>query len=420
MKKILVFLFLLSLSPVVSQNFWEKGISLEQNSDLEKLVARLEGKKLILIGESSHGNHEFYQWRSEITRQAVKNFDINFIAVEGDFVSLYPLNLYVKNKEGSPASAREVLAALDRWPVWVWSNEETAEFVEWLRKHNDTLPEAEKIGFYGIDHFNEWLAMEEILNFLADTDPAAYEFVKEQYHCFHPMTGNSWNYAEAVVQGAASCEEAVSTVVRYFLENEEPSFYLLQNAKVIQASEAYHRLNYTSSGSAPWNSRVEFMEEILYDLFAKYASGARGIVWAHNTHVGDARFCSMSNFGLKNIGQLARERFGEDQVFIIGQAAGTGSVRAGLAWGNPMESMKIPDAVPDSAEDRFQRFGKSFYMIFDEEDRAEENLEVLGLRAIGVVYNPENDPNQFVPSIIPYRFDALIYLHKVSPLEVIE
>ena len=395
---------------------------------MDKLITAAADKKLVLLGEASHGTHEYYLWRDKISRRLIAEQDFSFIAVEGDFASLYQLNRYVKNLEGAANSAREVLMKLHRWPTWMWANEEVVALTEWLRSYNDQLPQDKKVGFYGMDVYDEWNSKKVVLNMLKETNPAAYKFVQEEYSCFDPHKGDSWSYANAVRAGKEDCAAATQNVVSYIRDNraefpelsDDTYFYLLQNSIVVNNAEEFYRESVLSRGNASWNARAHHMHDTVIDLLNLYGENSKGIVWAHNTHIGDAEYTSMRNTGERNIGQLTRQELGRENVFLIGFTTYQGKVLAGRGWGEPMKEMTIPPAVPNSIEHTLNKIDHdSFYLIFDEEDRMKKNLKVMGNRAVGVVYNPRRDKRQFVPTIVPMRYDALIFFKETTALHVL-
>lgn len=408
------------------QNLIKKAKLLENATSLDPLIAVAGDRKLVLLGEASHGTHEYYVWRDIISRRLIEEHNFNFIAVEGDFTSLYKLNQYVKNMEGAGNSARDVLMKLNRWPTWMWANEEVVVLAEWLREYNDRLPQDKKVGFYGMDVYDEWHSKEMVLELLEKTDEASFNYAKQQYNCFNPHKGDSWQYAHAVKDGKPDCAAATERVVEYIRSDREALkelsddtyFYLLQNAIVVHNAEAFYRESVASKDAVSWNLRVFHMRETVGDLLALYGENAKGVVWAHNTHIGDASFTNMRNTGEKNIGQLKRESLGKEKVFLIGFSSYKGKVIAGSSWGARMEEMTIPNAISDSVETKLKKTGlDAFYLVFDEEDRQEKNLEVMGHRAVGVVYSPRFDRRQFVPTIVPMRYDALIFFKEATALQ---
>src|SRR5690554_997043 len=418
----------LIMTSLIGQNFSKKAIPLDPESNLDRLIDTAGMKKLVLLGEASHGTHEYYLWRDKISRKLIESHDFNFIAVEGDFASLYHLNRYVKNMEGAESSAKNVLLKLNRWPTWMWANEEVVALAQWLRAHNDTLPFHKKVGFYGMDVYDEWESKAEVLKLLEGMDENIFNYVQSQYDCFNPHKGESWHYARAVKAGQKDCSEATKNVVDFIKDNrdkfhqlsDDAYFYLLQNATVFHNAEAFYRESVVSKSSVSWNSRVFHMHETVNDLFALYGEDSKGIVWAHNTHIGDASYTNMRNVGEKNIGQLSRELLGNDNVFLIGLTSYQGKVMAGPSWGARMEKMTIPKAVSGSLESELNKIDiDEFYIIFDKEDRMEKNLKVMGHRAVGVVYNPSGDRRQFVPTIVPLRYDALLFFKKTTALHTL-
>lgn len=412
-----------------AQNFEQRAIPLEGDASLDRLILTAAKKKLVLLGEASHGTHEYYLWRDKISRRLIAEQDFNFIAVEGDFASLYHLNQYVKNLDGAANSARDILSKLDKWPTWMWSNEEVVALAEWLRNHNDNLPQDKKVGFYGMDVYDEWKSKKVVLDLLKTTDQNAYKYAKKQYNCFNPHKGDSWRYANAVRAGKKDCRTATKNVVAYIRDNrdklselsDDNYFYLLQNALVVHNAEEFYRESVASRGSASWNSRAKHMHSTVNDLLKLYGENSKGIVWAHNTHIGDAKYTSMRNTGEKNIGQFTRKELGYDNVFLIGFTTYEGEVMAGSSWGAPMEKMTIPPAIPNSIEYKLNQIDyDSFHIIFDEEDRKEKHIKALGNRAVGVVYNPKQDERQFVPTVIPLRYDALFFFKKTTALRVLK
>lgn len=426
MKLRITLLMIFSLMIASAQDYTEKAKLLVNASSLDPLIGKAGDKKLVLLGEASHGTHEYYVWRDIISRRLIEEHNFNFIAVEGDFASLYRLNQYVKNLDGAGTSAREVLLHLNRWPTWMWANEEVVALAEWLRNHNDKLPQKKKVGFYGMDVYDEWHSKEMVMDLLKKTDLESYYFAKQQYNCFNPHKGDSWKYARAVKDGKPDCAEATKNVVEYIRNNravlkelpDDSYFYLLQNAIVVHNAEEFYRESIASKDAVSWNSRVFHMRETVGDLLALYGENSKGIVWAHNTHIGDASFTSMRHTGEKNIGQLKRESLGKENVFLIGFSSYKGNVIAGDSWGASMEEMRVPKAIKNSVETELKNTGlDALYIIFDEEDRKPENLEAIGHRAIGVVYNPQFDRRQFVPTIVPLRYDALIFFKETTALK---
>ncbi len=298
---------------------------------------------------------------------------------------------------------------------------------EWLHDHNDKLTQEKKVGFYGMDVYDEWNSKKVVLELLKTTDPTAYKYVKDQYSCFDPHKGDSWSYANAVSAGKEDCATATKNVVEYIRDNrnnfselsDDTYFYLLQNTIVVHNAEKFYRESVTSKGEDSWNSRAHHMNGTVNDLLKLYGEHSKGIVWAHNTHIGDAEYTSMLHTGEQNIGQLTRKKLGKDNVLLVGFTTYEGKVIAASDWGARMKEMTIPPAVSNSIEYKLNQIDQeSFYIIFDAEDREEKNINVMGNRAVGVVYNPRKDKRQFVPTIIPLRYEALFFFKKTTALRV--
>lgn len=440
MHKFHCFLIALSLFSVISLfsrtamaggNEWDQFLaqrarSLETCHDLDELIEAAGSARLALLGEASHGTHEYYVWRDSISRRLIEEKGFNFIAVEGDFASLFELNRYVKNLPGAASSAREVLFSLNRWPLWMWANQEVEGLAEWLRRYNDTLPDQKKIGFYGIDVYDEWRSMEAVLSFLHQVDPLLHTKALQWYGCMASFSGNSWDYARAVQQGMQPCTLQLQQVVQLLEENRDrwnhindyDYFFALQNAVVKQNAEKFYRKSLTRQDASSWNARVQHMHQTVNRLLDLYGTGSRGIVWAHNTHVGDARFTDMFQARHQNIGQLSREHWGPEQVFIVGFTTYKGRVLAARQWDAPMQEMRIAPARRNSIEYILNRQEKpAYFVLFDDHSRTHPDLlRARGHRAVGVVFNPANEPRQYVNTQLSLRYDAIIFFHNTRAL----
>ncbi|MCK9563174.1 MAG: erythromycin esterase family protein, partial [Bacteroidales bacterium] len=391
---------------------------LVQPADLDDLVATMAGHRLVLLGESTHGTHEYYLWRDAISRRLVANHGFSFIAVEGDFPAIHDLNRFVKNLPGAAASAREILTGFDRFPAWMWGNEEFLALVEWLRTYNDQRPPHLKVGLYGMDVYNEWRARDELLQVLAAHDPDTHAQVARHYQCFDAYQRDSWRYARAVQEGAADCSQATLDALETVKAAgalaplaDNGHFFAVQNARVKHNAEKFYRKSQGNQHSAAWNARASHMHDTVTRLMGLYGDDARGIVWAHNTHVGDAHYTSMRNQQQHNIGQLSRRQWGDDQVFLLGFSTHSGTVKAARGWGARRQLMTIPAPQPGSLEDLLARTGLDrYYLLFGDDRRQGPLAAARGHRAVGVVYDPENDPRQFVDTIAAMRYDALVFL----------
>ncbi len=427
----LLIIFLMKSVTVLSNNdlvtyIESRALPLDKSADLDELVSVAGDRKLVLMGEASHGTREYYAWRDSISRRLIAEHGFNFIAVEGDWASLYELNRYVKDLPGAATSAREVLQGLTRWPLWMWGNEEVISLAEWLRAFNQELPAHEKVGFYGKDVYDEWNSYEKLLSFLRDHNRGIYRQVQQQYACFEPYAGDSWQYAQMVARGAADCTQEANAVVDLLMQerssfadiSEYDYFWALQNALVVKHAEKFYRKSITRRDASSWNSRVNYMNLTVNRLLEYYGPDSKGIVWAHNTHIGDARFTTMSQQGQENIGHLARVEHGPENVMLVGFATYKGTVKAGAQWGERMQKMEVPAAPAGSIEKIFEQTGlENFYLVFDDDDRTHDAfMQPRGNRAIGVVYNPQNDRHQYVRTTVPLRYDALLFFRETEAL----
>lgn len=397
----------------------EAASPLETSSDLDPVVERAKDRRLVMLGEASHGTAEFYSWRAALTRRLIQEGDFRFVAVEGDWVPIYRLNRYVKGLGGEGESAAAVMQTFSRWPTWMWANAEMLEFVEWLRDFNAGRPRAERVGLYGIDVYGEADARRKVLALLAVMEPDLGSAVAERYACLDRFGDDLTDYARAIGEGGASCESAVEDAVeliearRGALESVDPGlyFHLEQSARAVRGAERHFR-SMTLAGPESWNLRVDHFFDTLGRLQAYFGSDSKGIVWAHNTHIGDARATAMARQGQRNIGQLAREGFGADAVFALGFSTYRGAVMAGRAWGLPGEIMAVPPAAAGSFEALMHETGRaSALLLLDALADSELLAAPIPHRAIGVVFRPEHERTRnYVPTRMAERYDALIYL----------
>jgi erythromycin esterase-like protein len=391
--------------------------------DLDVLMDRIGNAHYVLLGEASHGTSEYYAWRSVISRRLITEKGFNFIAVEGDWPDCYRLNRYVKHYPRSGSSAEAVLRGYKRWPTWMWANREIIALAEWLRLHNEGLDNDSKVGFYGLDVYSLWDSIKAVVNYLEKVDPPAAEQARQAYRCFEPFNGDSTSYAYHTAFTPKSCEDDAIKMLRHLLEklptykdDHEETFNAEQNARVVVNAERYYR-TMLKGDAASWNIRDNHMAETLASLMKRYGPEAKGIVWAHNTHVGDARYTDMAGNGMVNIGQLVREQSAEDDTVLVGFGSYMGTVVAGSYWDAPPQIMEVPPAPEDSWEGLMHQADRQDKLILsDVAEGAEHFWQIRGHRAIGVVYNPERDFGQYVPTLLPRRYDAFLYLDKTRAL----
>lgn len=403
----------------------DNSVELMNPKDLEELIHKIGDSKLVLLGEASHGTHEYYTWRSQISKKLIEQKGFNFIAVEGDWPDCYRLNRYVKNYPDSGKMALEVLHSFNRWPTWMWANWEIVALSEWLRHFNANQPSNLKVGFYGLDVYSLWESLESIIKYLEVKDPNTKKIAMNALSCFEPYSHEEGRtYAQAFKQGLGSCENEVVQLLTELRKNMsiyntdmEAVLSAEQNAYVTVNAERYYRAMIKSSVDS-WNIRDVHMVETLNRLLHFHGNHAKAIVWAHNTHIGDARATDMASAKMINVGQLVNQQHGKEAVFSVGFGSYTGTVVAGYEWGDDIRVMALPKAKENSWEDMLHQLDAKDRIVFMNEDmkRAIGKRE-FEHRAVGVVYHPEYERmGNYVPSILPHRYNAFIFLDETSAL----
>jgi erythromycin esterase-like protein len=404
-----------------------RGRPLSGPDHLDPLLDAIGDRRYVLLGEATHGTSEFYTWRTAISRRLIEEKGFSFIAVEGDWPDCYQVDRFIKSKIGSEASPESVLHAFARWPTWMWANREVVELVRWMRTHNDLHP-ANRVGFYGLDVYSLWQSMAAVVAFLESADPVAAREARHAYRCFEPYFEDPREYARATALVPASCEDQAVQILRalarrseeYGRDDPEAFFVAEQNALVAANAERYYR-TMVRGGAQSWNVRDIHMVETLGRLMDFHGPHAKAIVWEHNTHIGDARYTDMAGEGMVNVGQLVREAQGEAAAMLVGFGTGQGTVIASDEWEAPMQIMEMPPARRGSIEDLLHRSGGGDrLLLWDNQELAALLDQPLGHRAVGVVYHPEREQlGNYVPTILPRRYDAFMYLettHAVDPL----
>ena len=398
---------------------------LRNSNDLDHLLDEIGERRIVLLGEASHGTHEYYEWRRRISERLIREKEFSFIAVEGDWPDCYALNRYAKDLPDAGSNAREVAHTFSRWPTWMWANKEVVGLIEWLRDYNQDLHPEQRVGFYGLDVYSLWESMEAVVRYLERVDPDAAARARRNYGCFDPYHQDVQQYARATALVPTSCEdEALHTLVelrrnapQYREDGRDAYFNAEQNALTARNAERYYRAM-IYGGPDSWNLRDTHMIETLRRLLEHHGPAAKAIVWEHNTHVGDARATDMARAGMVNVGQLARAEWGAHDVYIAGFASYSGSVIAGEEWGAPMQRMAVPQAARTSWEAVLHEASERDKLIVtreiaDNEDAAKSR----GHRAIGVVYDPEWErAGNYVPTRMTDRYDALLYIDESRAL----
>jgi erythromycin esterase len=400
--------------------------SLDESTELDPLIKSIGDAKYVLLGEASHGTHEYYTWRTKISQRLIREKGFSFIAVEGDWPDCYRLNRYIKNYPHTGGSAQAVLRVFNRWPTWMWANWEIVAFAEWLRNFNTGRSVEKKIGFYGLDVYSLWESMESIIGYLEKNDPKTLQTAKKALKCFEPYSADEGqSYARASRIVPELCEKEVVDLLHEirrkiisYNSDYENVFSTEQNALIAVEAEKYYRAM-VRGGAASWNIRDRHMVSTLNNLMHFHGPEAKVIVWEHNTHIGDARATDMAGEGMVNVGQLVTEEHANEGVTLVGFGSYRGSVIAGRQWGDEMQKIVVPPACKGSWEHLLHHTGGAKNkLVMLNKLRSEKEMAVpVGHRAIGVVYNPEHEQyGNYVPSIMPMRYDAFIFIDETKAL----
>lgn len=405
--------------------------------DYDPLMDLIGDARFVLIGEASHGTHEFYQQRAEITKRLIQEKGFTAVAVEADWPDAYRVNRYVRGI-GDDTTSADALAGFDRFPAWMWRNTEVVNFIDWLREYNNALPQnATKAGFYGLDLYSLHTSVEAVLSYLDKIDPEAAKRARYRYSCFEHFGEDTQGYGYAASFGLTeSCQKKVINELlelqhragEYALadgqEAEDEYFYAEQNARLIKNAEEYYRSMFRGRVSS-WNLRDRHMAETLDHLVAhldKQRSRTKVVLWAHNSHLGDARATDMGDAGELNVGQLVRERYGRDAV-LVGLTTYSGTVTAASNWGAPPERKRVRPGMSGSYEALFHETGlPRFLLTLRSDDKVATALRKRLLeRAIGVIYLPETERvSHYFRARLPDQFDAVLHFDETRALEPLE
>lgn len=405
--------------------------------DFDPLIARIGNARFVLIGEASHGTHEFYRIRAEITKRLIRTMGFTAVAVEGDWPDAYRVNRYVRGI-GSDPDASVALGGFRRFPQWMWRNADVLDFVGWLREHNDASPPgAPDTGFYGLDLYSLHESLDAVMEYLRMVDPEAARRAAIRYGCFDRFGDDPQEYGYATTLGMSqSCEaEVVAQLVELRRAAGEYArrdgriaaddlFYAEQNAQVVANAERYYRSMFGGRVSS-WNLRDEHMADTLDALANFLGRGGKPpkiVVWAHNSHLGDARATEMGSRGELNVGQLARQRHGSDAV-LIGFSTYAGTVTAASDWGMPAERKIVRPGLAGSYEALFHEAGsRNFLLDLAAPSKAAAALEIPRLqRAIGVIYRPETERmSHYYRASLRRQFDVVLHYDTTRAVEPLE
>ncbi|MBY0560464.1 protein-L-isoaspartate(D-aspartate) O-methyltransferase [Hyphomicrobium sp.] len=400
-----------------------------RDAKFEPLLDRIGNSRIVLIGEASHGTSEFYRMRARITQRLIEEKGFNFVAAEADWPDAARIDHYARHRDVPPSE----WTAFARFPTWMWRNAETRNFVDWLHKHNATRAYDLRAAFYGLDLYSLYNSVRVVLTYLDTVDPDLAAIARERYGCLSPWEADPSAYGRAALTGAyRKCEEDVSHVLVDLLEKQqaytmtdgERFFDAAQNARLISNAERYYRTMYYGS-RASWNLRDSHMFETLNQLLTHHGANSKAIIWAHNSHIGDASATEMSRRGEYNIGQLCRRNFGTD-CFSIGFGTNDGTVAAASNWDGAMEVMNVRPAHAQSYERLFHLTNAPGLMLSlqEETELRAKLMRPLLERAIGVIYRPDSElASHYFEATLPLQFDEYIWIDRTSavkPLASIE
>ncbi len=405
--------------------------------DYDPLLKMIGEAHFVLLGESTHGTHEFYKARAEITKRLVREKGFNAVAVEADWPDAYRVNRFVRGSDGD-ADSEEALGGFKRFPTWMWRNADVLDFVGWLRGHNDRISDAKnKTGFYGLDLYSLHTSIRSVLDYLKKTDPEEAKRARARYSCFEHFGKDAHAYAHAANSSfGESCEEEVISQLvelrrragnytkRDGAAAADEYFFAEQNARLVKNAEQYYRSLFQGRSST-WNMRDEHMAETLEALgryLQEQTQKSKIVVWAHNSHLGDARATQLSQRGELNLGQLTRQKYGRD-VVLVGLTTYSGSVTASSEWDEPPERKRINCALPESYEALFHEVGINKFFLNLRDDAALKNHlhEARLERAIGVIYLPDTErTSHYFEARLSDQFDAIFHFDETRAVEPLE
>lgn len=394
--------------------------------NLSSLLDRIGDAQIVLLGEASHGTSEFYRMRTKISQALIKHKGFNFIAAEADWPDASLVNRYIYHEKEKSLAMTE--SAFTRFPVWMWRNEEFLEFVEWLRAYNQSQDCQKQIEFFGLDIYSLYRSMAIVIEQLDTVDPELGRMARRHYGCLAPWEEELSHYGAAFLsKHHKGCEKEVLMVLNEIFTKQmrdhtfTPRGFLnaIQNARLVANAERYYRTMYSSMYSS-WNLRDEHMFETLQLLLGFKGKDAKCIVWAHNSHIGNAAATDMKTKGEFNIGQLCRGKFGED-IYSIGFGTHEGSVAAASEWNGPMQIKQVRPSIEGSYENIFHTTHIPAFLLPLRQQHQQKVRELLEAphfeRAIGVIYRPENEFwSHYFSASLPNQFDEYIWFDKTRAI----
>jgi len=393
-----------------------------EDADLEPLLRRIGNARVVLIGEASHGTSEFYRMRARITQRLIEAKGFNIIAAEADWPDAARIDHYVRHRKALPSE----WTAFARFPTWMWRNEDTRNFIDWLHERNSSLDYRDRAAFHGLDLYSLYTSVRAVIDYLDSVDPGLAATARQRYGCLTPWEADPAAYGRAALRGTYhKCEQAVAHMLvellrkqqSYALQDGERYFDASQNARLITDAEQYYRLMYYGS-RASWNLRDTHMFETLKHILEHHGAASKAVIWAHNSHVGDASATEMGRRGEHNIGQLCRDQFGE-VCYSIGFGTNDGTVAAASGWDEPMQIMDVRPAHAQSYERLFHMTDTPGLLLPLKQPGTKEVQEKLMKprleRAIGVIYRPDSElASHYFEAVLPRQFDEYIWIDRTT------
>ena len=385
---------------------------------------RFGDARVVCLGEASHGTSEFYRARAAISRRLIERHGFNIVAVEGDWPDCATVDRYVRHRPARDLDFRP----FERFPTWMWRNTDVDAFIRWMRSHNDGRQYEQMCGFYGLDLYNLSASMEAVIEFLDREDPELGRMAHARYGCLEPWAENPQVYGRhSLIEGYARCEVGVIQVLKELLKKQVDCFGAecedwldaAANARLVKDAEAYYRVMYHGSAES-WNLRDSHMFDTLNMILDAKGPNAKAVVWAHNSHVGNASYTDMGMHRNElNIGQLVKEKW-DDRARLIGFGTHTGTVAAADDWDEPMKIKRVRPSLPESQERMSHESGTSRFLLDLREGEVDPGLRESLMeprleRFIGVIYRPETERwSHYSEAILPKQFDAWLWFDETS------
>lgn len=417
----------------MSRPIIENAFSIHES--MPELIEKIGDAQIVLLGEASHGTHEFYAIRAQISKELIEKKGFTAIAIEGDWPDAYKVHRFIQQEDISQ-TAISALAEFKRFPSWMWRNKDVVELVAWLKSYNSAIKNTRPlVGFYGIDLYSLHRSMQAVISYLDGQDPDAAEWARRRYACFDKFGADPQAYGYLVGHHfAQSCQKEVLAQLQEFQKHtfeavhadgfvaQDELFYAEQNALIVKNAEHYYRSVFEANDSGSWNIRDTHMMETVQALVGhleKQNTPAKIILWAHNSHVGDARATEMARDGQLNVGQLIRQKYHTDAA-IVGFTTYHGTVSAASSWGGQVERKQVRPALKDSCEALFHATGLDEFWL-DLKMHGESLREPRLQRAIGVIYQPRTErQSHYFYTSLPDQFDIVIHIDRTQAVEPLE